>query len=53
MRNNMDDSDIGEFEKFLDRVWGIKLEHEDEIVEENNEEIKNKKRGRKNKTVDE
>ncbi len=50
MRNNMDDNDIGEFEKFLDRVWGIKLKREvdpEELI--NNEEVQTKKRGRKAK----
>ena len=54
MRNNMDDSDIAEFEKFIDRNWGIKLKSFDD--EEKNDEIKEEnkvKRGRKQKAVKE
>ena len=51
MRNNMDDSDVGEFDKFLERVWGIKQKSyfDDDYVEEDLGETK--KRGRKPKTV--
>ena len=55
MRNNMDDSDIEAFEKFIDRNWGIKLksfDEEDNKTEEKKEEVK-VKRGRKPKTVKE
>ncbi len=55
MRNNMDDTDIAEFEKFIYRNWGIKLksfDDEEDKTEENKEEVK-VKRGRKPKTVKE
>ena len=56
MRNNMDESDVGEFDKFLERNWGIKMKSyddgtvEEEIVEKIPEE-KKAKRGRKPKAV--
>ena len=56
MRNNMDDSDIADFEKFIDRNWGIKLKSfndEDDKTEEDKKEEKKKKRGRKPKIVEE
>ena len=34
MRNNMDDSDKVEFDKFLDRNWGIKIKNDDGDLEE-------------------
>ena len=54
MRNNMDDSDVVEFDKFLERNWGIKMKSYDEenSVQEITEE-KPVKRGRKPKTVKE
>ena len=55
MRNNMDESDVGEFDKFLERNWGIKMKsYDDGTVEEIKEEIpeeKKAKRGRKPKAV--
>ena len=56
MRNNMDDSDVTEFDKFLERNWGIKMKrYDDDFVEdslENSlEEKKVSKRGRKPKAV--
>lgn len=60
MRNNMDDSDVVEFDKFLDRNWGIKMKRYDEEDEtadsgiiEKVEEKKPAKRGRKPKAVTE
>ena len=55
MRNNMDDADIAEFEKFIYRNWGIKLksfDDEENNTVENKDEVK-VKRGRKPKTVKE
>ena len=49
MRNNMDESDVGEFDKFLERVWGIKPKNDYEIKEETETEEKSKKRGRRPK----
>ena len=51
MRNNMDDNDVGEFDKFLERVWNIKPKQEVEMIEESIETEQTKKRGRKPKTV--
>ena len=34
MRNNMDDSDKVDFDKFLDRNWGIKIKNDDGDLEE-------------------
>ena len=51
MRNNMDDSDIGEFDNFLERVWGIEPPKDEDILEDDLEEEKTKKRGRKPKVV--
>ena len=59
MRNNMDDSDIEGFNNFLQRNWGIKLEDEN-IIEDNQEmatganAVNNepKKRGRKPRKVE-
>ena len=60
MRNNMDDSDVAEFDKFLDRNWGIKMkryDEEDDVADsgiiEKVEEKKTAKRGRKPKAVTE
>lgn len=53
MRINMDDADVGEFDKFLERNWGIKppkLDDYDIETENNSEEVETKKRGRKPKT---
>ena len=56
MRNNMDDSDVEDFDKFLDRNWGIKMKKYsdmDDIADSNIiekvEEKKTSKRGRKPK----
>ena len=49
MRMNMDDSDVQGFEDFLQRNWGIKLQNEDTITEQ--ETIQPKKRGRKPKAT--
>ena len=50
MRNNMDDSDKEDFDRFLQRNWNIKVKsYEDEYE---NEE-KTVKRGRKPKTIEE
>ena len=35
MRNNMDDSDVVEFDKFLKKNWGIKMKSYAEIYDEN------------------
>ena len=60
MRNNMDDTDVVEFDKFLDRNWGIKMKRyddDDDIADsgiiEKVEVKKPTKRGRKPKTVTE
>ena len=54
MRNNMDDSDIEDFDKFLQRNWGIKIKSFDgqEKAEDNKKE-KTAKRGRKPKNIEE
>ena len=56
MRNNMDDSDVVEFDKFLNRNWGIKMKSYDDSEDtadngeiENITERKTTKRGRKPK----
>lgn len=50
MRINMDDADVGEFDKFLERNWGIKPPKLDDYdIENNEEETESKKRGRKPK----
>ena len=52
MRNNMDDSDVVEFDKFLERNWGIKMKsYNDDVEEEELEDKKVVKRGRKPKAV--
>ena len=57
MRNNMDDSDIEAFEKFIDRNWGIKLksfdDEDDNKKQEKKTEEKTIKRGRKPKAIKE
>ena len=52
MRNNMDDSDVVEFDKFLERNWGIKMKQysDDEDINIENKPVK---RGRKTKSVKE
>ncbi len=54
MRNNMDDSDVDAFNKFLQENWGIEPPKEYDIVEEPLVEVgatpEPKKRGRKPKT---
>ena len=61
MRNNMDDSDVKEFDKFLLRNWGIKMKSFDEIENANSMDNnifetvttqKTEKRGRKPKNVE-
>ncbi len=55
MRNNMDDNDVTEFDKFLERNWGIKMKKygDSDDVADNGEIIKEEKqtskRGRKPK----
>ena len=50
MRLNMDDADVGEFDKFLERNWGIKPPKLDDYdIESNEGEKEVKKRGRKPK----
>lgn len=51
MRNNMDDSDVEGFDKFLERNWGIKMKQYDDATEEESEDKKVVKRGRKPKAV--
>lgn len=52
MRINMDDSDVVDFDKFLERNWGIKpLKLDDDTNTENSTEVETKKRGRKPKTT--
>ena len=54
MRNNMDDSDVVEFDKFLERNWGIKIKsYDDENFEIENEQEQQTKKGRKPKAVTE
>ena len=63
MRNNMDDNDVVEFDKFLQRNWGIKMkgfeagEKEDydldDLAKMQEQEAKTSKRGRKPKTIKE
>ena len=51
MRINMDDSDVVDFDKFLERNWGIKPPKlDDDTNTENSTEVETKKRGRKPKT---
>ena len=50
MRINMDDSDVVDFDKFLERNWGIKPPKlDDDTNTENSTEVETKKRGRKPK----
>lgn len=52
MRINMDDSDVVDFDKFLERNWGIKPPKlDDDTNTENSTEVETKKRGRKQKTT--
>ena len=52
MRINMDDSDVVDFDKFLERNWGIKPPKlDDDANTENSTEVETKKRGRKPKTT--
>ena len=58
MRENMDDNDIGEFDKFLLRNWGIKMKSYEGSEEDDysldapiEPEHKTSKRGRKPKAV--
>ena len=48
MRNNMDESDAEEFDKFVNKFWGDQIKEKDEL--ENTNTVA-KKRGRKPKTV--
>ena len=50
MRNNMDDSDKEDFDKFLQRNWGIKVKTYEEEVNKNEKAVK---RGRKPKNIEE
>ena len=53
MRINMDDNDVGAFDEFLERVWGIDTDKFKEKVEdEKTQDEKPKRRGRKPKTVE-
>ena len=52
MRINMDDSDVVDFDKFLERNWVIKPPKlDDDTNTENSTEVETKKRGRKPKTT--
>lgn len=52
MRINMDDSDVVDFDKFLERNWGIKPPKlDDDTNTENSTEVETKKRGRRPKTT--
>ena len=52
MRINMDDSDVVDFDKFLERNWGIKPPKlDDDTNTENSTEVETKKRGRKPNTT--
>ena len=52
MRINMDDSDVVDFDKFLERNWGIKPPKlDDDTNTEDSTEVETKKRGRKPKTT--
>ena len=52
MRINMDDSDVVDFDKFLERNWGIKPPKlDDDTNTENSTEVETKNRGRKPKTT--
>ena len=54
MRNNMDDNDLEEFDKFIEENWGKVNIKSNRIVEdkpENQEKPKKSKRGRKPKTT--
>ena len=52
MRINMDDSDVVDFDKFLERNWGIKPPKlDDDTNTENSTEVETKKRGRNPKTT--
>ena len=51
MRNNMDESDVEDFDRFVAENWGIKVSgYGETVIEEVNEQPK--KRGRKPKTVE-
>ena len=47
----MDDSDVEGFDKFLEIDWGIKMKQYDDSTEEESEDKKVVKRGRKPKAV--
>ena len=50
MRANMDESDIEEFDQFVNRLWGDQIRHEKEMAEVNvGTSIEQKRRGRKPK----
>ena len=51
MRNNMDASDVEEFDKFVERHWGKKLETISVSADDFDEENKTKRRGRKPKEI--
>ena len=52
MRINMDDNDVGAFDEFLERVWGIDTNKFKEKLDEDETEVeKPKRRGRKPKTT--
>ncbi len=52
MRINMDDNDVGAFDEFLERVWGIDTNKFKEKLDEDEAEAeKPKRRGRKPKTT--
>ena len=56
MRINMDDSDVADFDKFLERNWGIRPPKLDDDTNtenstESHTEVETKKRGRKPKTT--
>lgn len=61
MRNNMDDTDVVEFDKFLERNWGIKMKRYNEnddvadngVIEQVEDNNRLAKRGRKPKDVTE
>ena len=54
MRNNMDASDVEQFDKFVEKHWGEQLKKKEAVTVssnvENSEEKKVTKRGRKKKT---
>ena len=49
MRNNMDETDVEDFDRFVEENWGTKLYKEKEVETKKEVQVETKKRGRKSK----